>query len=115
MQNEIAAIRESEASERASWERDCRQRLDEEWKSKETGLNQFFTYLVSEVGGSLIKLHKWVSRQAVWFLRLTAKQEYLSSSKPNLLQIHLVPEFEDGCRQEEVSFNNIAGYRSSQF
>ena len=38
--NEISAFRENEASERSAWERECRQRLDEDWKNKEAGLRQ---------------------------------------------------------------------------
>jgi hypothetical protein len=36
-QNEITSFRENETSERAAWERECRQRLDDEWKAKESG------------------------------------------------------------------------------
>lgn len=39
LQNELSTFRENEASERAAWERECRQRLDEDWKSKESGFN----------------------------------------------------------------------------
>ena len=38
MQNELSALHESAAAEREEWERQCRQRLDEEWKMKEEGL-----------------------------------------------------------------------------
>lgn len=41
-QNEISSLKENEASERSDWERNCRQRLDEEWKQQEDGLRDKF-------------------------------------------------------------------------
>ena len=35
-------MKESEATERIEWERKCRQKLDEEWKSQEEGLRERF-------------------------------------------------------------------------
>lgn len=38
----MTALKEVEAEERTSWERKCRQKMDEEWKQQEEGLRERF-------------------------------------------------------------------------
>ena len=38
----MVALRETEATERADWERKCRQKLDEEWKQQEDAIREKF-------------------------------------------------------------------------
>ena len=65
-QAELAILKENEASERAEWEKDCRNRLDDEWREKESKLAGKFKFERDEELDKVVeKLEAEISKEKV--------------------------------------------------